>query len=333
MKKNNVFILLLLASLFSCSKEIEINLDKINPKLVVRSEITNQPNSVTPGPGVILPQDIPAKLVLGLSASVSDEPIEHITDAKVVLRKNHFTYDTIYYNPSKEYYELFNSPDELPEPGDKLFLEVIHGNKTISSTAEMPRKVDIISIDTSVYYSHEENGLGMFSEWTLTFQDPAEEENYYELLVCVPGLFNGELKPSFIKTDETFITAEKHYPSKINTNHKSYEQKSLLFTDKTFNGEQKSVRFYSNSIGGTKNNNSIDFNHTTISYYLRNVTKEYYLFKTSKREYLLNSGENFLLGVSEPQSVKTNIENGLGAFGVYAHDQKTFFFPKRTISL
>jgi hypothetical protein len=332
MKKSNFFIILFSVALFSCSKEIEINLEEVEPRLVVRSEITNKPDSVTAGPGVILPQFIPAKLVLGLSSSVTDEPIENIVEAKVVLRKNNITYDTIYYNSSKGYYELFETPYDLPEPGDDLSLEVMYNKEKISSSSKMPSKVDIISIDTSVYYSHFLEGSGIFSEGTITFQDPASEENYYELMVCNAGLFNDELNPRRIKTDETFITGENHYPSEINTNQYVFEQKSLLFTDKTFNGEEKSVRFYF-IVGGTKNDNSIEFQHDIRSYYLRNVTEEYYSFKTSKRVYLLNSGENFLLGASEPQNVFTNIENGLGAFGLYTHDQEIYFFPKRTIQL
>ena len=330
--KSKFFIILLSIVLFSCSKEIEIDLEESEPRLVVRSETTNNPDSVTPGPGVILPQFIPAKLVLGLSSSVTGDPTENIVDAKVILRKNNFTYDTIYYNSSKGYYELFETPQDLPEPGDNLYLEVVHNEKKISSSSKMPSKVDIISIDTSVYYSHFIEGSGIFSEGIITFQDPGTEENYYELMVCYSGLADDELIPRRIKTDETFITGENHYPSEINTNQYTFEQKSLLFSDKTFNGEEKSVRFYF-IIGGTKNDNSIEFPHSTRSYYLRNVTKEYYSFKTSKREYLLNSGENFLLGSSEPQNVYTNIENGLGAFGVYTHDQEIYFFPKRTIQL
>lgn len=332
MKESNFFIILLCLAFFSCSKEIKIDLEKVEPRLVVRSEITNKPDAVVSGPGVFLPLFIPAKLVLGLSASVIDAPTENIIDAKVILRKNNFTYDTIYYNSSKGYYELFETPNDLPKPGDNLYFEVIHNEKKVSSSSKMPSKVDIISIDTSIYYSHYIEGSGMFSEGTLTFQDPGSEENYYELMVCRPGLFNGELNPRGIKTDETFITGEKHYPSEINTSNTTFEQKSLLFTDKTFNGEEKTIRFFF-IIGGYKHSNSINFGHQTRIYFLRNVTKEYYMFKTSKITYLLNSGENFLLGASEPQNVYTNIENGLGAFGLYTHDQKIYFFPKRTIQL
>jgi hypothetical protein len=332
MKKSNFFIILFSVVLFSCSKEIEIDLEETESRLVVRSEITNKPDTVVPGPGVILPQFIPAKLVLGLSSSVYDDPIENIIDAKVILRKNNFTYDTIYYNSSKGYYELFETPNDLPKPGDELSLEVMYQNKSIASSSIMPSKVDIISIDTSVYYSHFIEGLGMFSEGKMTFHDPGSEENYYELMVCYSGLFNDEVIPRRIKTDENFITGENHYPSEINTSNNTFEQKSLLFTDKTFNGEEKTVRFYF-AVEGFKNDNSIDFPHNIISYYLRNVTKEYYMFKTSKITYLLNSGENFLLGASEPKNVYTNIENGLGAFGVYAHVQVIYFFPKRTIQL
>ncbi|PKR79564.1 hypothetical protein CW751_14535 [Brumimicrobium salinarum] len=332
MKESNYFIILLYLALLSCSKEIEIDLEKVEPRLVVRSEITNKPDTVAPGPGTIFPQYIPAKLELGLSSSVTDDPTENIVDAKVVLKKNNFVYDTIYYNSTKEYYELFETPDDLPEPGDDLSLEVIYNNEKVSSSAKMPSKVDIISIDTSIYYSHYIEGTGMFSEGTLTFQDPGSEENYYELMVCSSGLYNGELNPLRIKTDETFITGEKHYPSEINTNQYVFDQKSLLFTDKTFNGEKKSVRFYF-IIGGYKHSNTIDFGHKTRIYLLRNVTKEYYMFKTSKRTYLLNSGENFLMGASEPQNVYTNIKDGLGSFGVYTHDQEIYFFPKRTIQL
>lgn len=331
MKKINSLLVSLLL-LFSCQKEIEIQVPKPESKLSVRAFITNKPDTVFPGPGVILPQNIPAKLIVGLNSSVYEDPIESLTSAKVLLRKNNFTYDTIYYNHNKEYFELFENPYSLPSPGDSVFIDVFYDDLKVSSSDKMPSKVDILSIDTSVFFSHYIEGSGIFSEGSITFQDPPNEENYYELVVCYAGLIDDELNPRRIKSDESFITAENHYPSEINTSQNTFVQRSLLFTDKTFNGQEKSVRFYFIR-GGTVQGDEIEFQHSTVSYYLRNLSKSYYDFKTSKRTYLINSGENFLVGASEPQNVFTNIENGLGSFGLYTHDQEIYFFPKRTIEL
>jgi hypothetical protein len=332
-----LYIIILILINYSCEKEVLIDVEKAEPRLVMRSEITNWPESLYTGPGIIYwdsvyPQKVPNFLVMGMSSSVNGKPLENIVDCKVILKKNNTVYDTILYNQTKEYYPLFEDELDFPKAGDELEINVLYGNQFVSSKSKMPNKVSIKYVDTSSVYSLIIKGNEIYGSSTLTFDDPGGEENYYELVVASLGPPDEELRKYRIGSDETFITGEDHYSSEINGGGSPSTVKSLLFTDKTFNGEEKTVRF-TFPMGAYMGEKTMEFNHLKIHYHLRNVTKEYYEFETSKRVHLITTSANLLFGVSEPLNVKGNIENGLGLFGLYNHSQKNFFFPARTVNL
>lgn len=335
MKKKSIpslFIILILTISYSCEKEVLIDVKKAEPRLVMRAEITNKPEWVAGGPGIILPTIIPGRLTMGMSSSVYGSPIDNLTDCKVVLRKNNTLFDTIFYDQTKEYYNLFKNEQDYPVAGDSLEINVFYGNQSVSSRSKMPNKVDIKSIDTNSIFSLFIKDVRFYGSSSLTFDDPIDEDNYYELLVGDAGLTKGKVNMKRIGSDEAFITGESHYSTEFNYASSPSNYESLLFTDKTFNGEEKTVNFYF-EMGSYMHQNTVIFGNQIINYYLRNVSKEYYLFKTSKRNYLISSNVNFLFGTGEPQNVSTNVKNGLGLFGLYNHDQKNYFFPKRTIHL
>ncbi|PWH85028.1 DUF4249 family protein [Brumimicrobium oceani] len=328
-------ILFLLNLFYSCEKEVIIDVKKAEPRLVMRSEITNWPEDLDTGPGIIYwdsayPQKVPNFLILGLSSSVNDKPQENLQNCKVVLMKNSIAYDTIFYDQTKEYYALFENEQDFPEAGDELEIEVFCGDQFVSSKSKMPNKVPIKSVDTSSVYALFIKENELYGSSTLTFQDPPGEDNYYEIVVTQISPPDKELVKYSLRTDEAFITGLSHYSSSFNGGPPS-TSKSLLFTDKTFSGEEKSVSFYFPMVA-YMGNGPVDFPHKKLNYHLRNVSKEYYEFETNKRIHLITSDVNFLFGASEPQNVSSNVENGLGVFGVYNHSQKNFFFPERTIN-
>lgn len=330
-------IIILILIIYSCEKEVIIDVEKSEPRLVMRSEITNWPESLYTGPGVIYwdsayPQKVPNFLVMGMSSSVNGKPLENISNCKVILKKNNTVYDTIFYDQTKENYPLFEDELDFPKAGDELEIKVLFGNQFISSKSKMPNKVPIKSVDTSSVYSLFIKEGQVHASSTLTFDDPGGEENYYELLVTQIGPPGDELWKYPVASDEAFITGESHYSSEINGGGSPSTVKSLLFTDKTFNGEEKTVRF-TFPLGAYMGGETMEFTHTKLHYHLRNVTKAYYDFETSKRVHLITTDMNFLFGASEPLNVKGNIDNGLGLFGLYNHSQKNFFFPARTVNL
>ena len=66
-----------------------------------------------------------------------------------------------------------------------------------------------------------------------------------------------------------------------------------------------------------------------IIVHLRNVTKEYYQFKTSFLQAGYHARENYLLGMSEPINVISNINNGIGLFSGYNTDMKQFHIERQ----
>ncbi|RFC53504.1 DUF4249 family protein [Brumimicrobium aurantiacum] len=330
-----IFTILICIICYSCQKEVSIEVPNAEPKLVMRSEITNWPDSLDTSSGVVYwdsayPQKVPSFLVMGLSSSVNEEPIDNLVDCKVVLKKNSTVYDTIFYDSEKEYYPLFVDEQEFPESGDEIEVKVIYGDKFVSSRSKIPGKVMIKSVDTSSVYALFINENQLYGSSKLTFEDPPDVDNYYEIVVTQISSPDAELVKYSLGTNEAFITGLSHHPSNFNGSTPS-TTKSLLFTDKTFNGEEKSVSFYF-PMATYMGNGPIDFNHIKLNYHLRNVSKEYYEFETSKRIHLITSDMSQLFGASEPQNVTGNIENGLGVLGLYSHSQKNFFFPERTIN-
>jgi Domain of unknown function (DUF4249) len=93
-------------------------------------------------------------------------------------------------------------------------------------------------------------------------------------------------------------------------------QNSVLLSDATFDGQTYSAQFaFSRSFGHGGNK--------TIKYTLRvrNVTEDYYKWSASY-EKKVSAENNFF---SEPVFVHTNIENGLGIFGLYT--ERVFKIP------
>src|SRR5690554_111109 len=334
MSKSILLLLLISIQIYfcSCEKHVLIDVEKAEPRLVMRANLTNVPDTVIGAPGVVLPVTLPNKLTMGMSSSVSGKPLDDLADCKVLIKKNNILLDTVFYDYNKEYYNLFENEADFPVAGDELEIDVICGDLSVSSKSRMPSKVPIKSIDTSSVYSIFIIDGRLYGSSSLTFEDPQNEENYYELIVSYPGLNNGELEMRKIRSDESFIKGESHYSSDFNTVNTSSVSESLLFSDKTFNGEEKTVNFYF-EMGVYMNESTVEFQHTLIHYHLRNVSKEYYTFSTSKRNHLITNNVNFLFGASEPINVSSNVDNGLGLFGLYNHDQKGFFFPARSINL
>jgi len=317
MKSINILIVSFI--FFSCTKEVVIDIPQEKPKIVVYS--------------TIVPFTIPIPKPLGIKLQSSlhtfDNSPSNINDAHVLYFENDILKDTLEYNESLNKYNFANSISDYPIAGNTYSLKIQKaGYETISATTKIPSKVTIT--DTAIipiaYIDETDN---CFSEISLTFTDPADEINFYEIAVSVPA-FNYDSTKDFyeLSSYDNIITSESYYPSLIRFDVD--KPKYLLFNDKSINGKEYTLRVYYSPPQREEDERYIANHYITV--HLRNVTADYYKFKTSMIQHLYNNEEDILYGMGEPINIISNINNGYGLFAGFNNDIVMFFIPEQTIN-
>lgn len=292
--------------LFSCdiTTEIEVDIPLKPPKLVINS--------------TLVPWTIPGMKQLGIEVSSTTHIFDTseykpVTDATVLLFKNGEFVDTLKYvdtvraRPGS--YPVDYPPFKGPLPGDTYSIEVsAPGYEKVYAKTTIPEKVEILDASITPVGLIDDMGR-IWSEVTITFADPPEIENYYEIVVSGATSLYQVYYSLF--THESVITGESYYPSPMQPHLKNPTH--LLFNDRSFNGEIKTLSFYYSDPGGLSD-------YYIISIQLRNITAEYYYHKTTLLQSLNNQEEDVLYGMREPLNIFTNIENGHGIFAGFNED-------------
>ena len=303
------YIIVLIFILLSCSKEIEIDIPRTKPQLVVYS--------------TIVPFTIPKPKFLRLSLQTSkhifDTSTTYINYAKVLFYENNTLKDTLKYNDSLRYYII--SENDYPVAGNNYSIKIIKkGFDTVTANTTIPNKVNIIDTNITPIAFFDDLG-SVFSEVSITFNDPPNEENYYEIAISDIA-FSYENYDYFydLTTNDNIITSESYYPSLIRFDVD--KPKFLLFTDKQINGQKYTVNVYYTPPQRISEYRYISKHY--ISVHLRNVTKEYYKFKTTMIQQSYSKTEDILYGMGEPLNVISNINNGYGLFSGFNNDIVSF---------
>lgn len=314
-----IYIALVLFLAVSCQKEIEINIPEQEAVNVVHCYLS--PNN-----------DLDSNFVnveIQRTQGLNEQSIKYVTDATVVLTENSVSIDTlIYSNELNRYISLTNLFN--PESGKMYDLEINTNNKILTSQTKIPQKIEIVET-TLIPISYKNKNGEAISEVGIVFQDPPSEANYYEIVfvnysVNYPFLFQTNYSYNVSSEDEA-VTAESYYPTLI----EFYldQPKSLLFNDKTFNGELKNLSIktmFSQSFGSFNG-----FLKQEVKITLRHVSEDYYLYKTKLYDHLYTQKENILSGIGEPQELHSNITNGLGVFGSYNSSVNIMFIDSMLI--
>lgn len=162
--------------------------------------------------------------------------------------------------------------------------------QTISSSQTVPDRVEIIKATLDDEQRPTPDG-GLAYSVTIEFNDPAGIENFYEIkLYNLIPVDNGQVIEDQMYLESTdFGTSESAYGN------------GLLLRDNAFDGQKYtlSILFY---------NEPFD-----IRLQWNTITEDYYLYAKSITDYW-NAGDFGFF--AEPVSVYTNVENGLGLFGL-----------------
>lgn len=306
-----ILLLLILLVPISCSKEIEINIPDKEESLVVYSTL------------VPFTLPMPKSLSINLSSTkhIFDTTTVSVNDAKVFLYKNNELIDTVKYVDSLKTYPL----NVFPKENEAYSIKVEHENyKTIASSTIIPSVVKIIDAKVTPIAYFDDFG-GVYSEVAITFTDPVDNINYYELAISdIAFSYENSLDFYELSTNDNIITSENYYPSLIRFDVD--KPNTLLFSDKNINGLTHALYVYYFPPQIEEEYRYINQHYITI--HLRNVTEEYYKFKTTMYQHLYSKEEDILYGMGEPVNVISNIENGHGLFAGFNNDMKSLRIEK-----
>lgn len=314
---NKIYFVIITLFLFSCTKEIEIEIPKNKAKLVVYS--------------TIVPFTLPMPKNLGIklqsSKYIFDTTTSKIGGAQVLYYENMILKDTLKYVDSINTYVIPLS--DYPVENNSYSIKIIkEGYDTITASTTIPSKVNITDTAITPIAYFDETG-SVFSELAITFTDPVNETNYYEIAVSDIGFTYDNYENFYeLSTNDNIITSESYYPSLMRFD--VHKPKYLLFTDKEFNGLKHTFYIYYTPPQFEEEKRFIADHF--ISIHLRNVTEEYYKFKTTMIQQLNSKQEDILYGMGEPLNVKSNIKNGYGLFAGFNNDIVSLHIPELIIS-
>lgn len=305
MKIVSFFIAMVSMFLFSCEQEIEVDIPETPPKIVINAMLESY----------TLPNATRLGLELHGSRHIFDSTSNTlITNAVVLLYRDSIFMDTLKYDEETQFYPLGFSPLDGPKAGESYQIAVsAPGYTSVYAQTTIPQKVEIEAIAIDRIGFEDEDG-GIYSKITVTYNDPIDKNNYYEVVLSTFGAEHSPGDYRRLTTYEPYIVSEIHYPPITNVDLR--RPKYLLFNDKSLNGNKVELSFYyyadqSIDVGGRILGN------VQITVQLRNVTKEYYDFRSSFLYNTFNQVENMIYGTGEPMNVYSNVENGYGIFAGY----------------
>jgi len=296
-------IILLIFGVACTETEIPIELPTPKPKLVVHSAFT----SFTP------PAVKSFAVFVSRNAEVFDTlKIDQIPDATVRLFINGQFNQIMKYDAVYGYRANF-----FPTVGVEYSISVEkEGFETVTAKGSIPSKVLIKDYNLISYagLDVDKNPLSLIS---VTFDDPADQKNFYEILILRD---QNEMNMSKLYSSDPVITSEGYYPSLVAFDAKQPDR--LLFSDKLINGRMHkfdiTYRAPLSIIGGVRY-----INPHLIFLLLRNVSEDYYHYYTTLLKQRNALRPEILFGVAEPSTIFSNIQNGYGVFAGYSEDNRT----------
>ena len=315
-KLNQVICIILFIGFMGCTKDINIDILEKKYQLVINSTIApfTLPN----------PKTVYAKI--SKSIHIFDTTLNtEIPNAQVYFYCDGLLTDTLTFIDSIGLYVI--NKFWFPQEEKEYSIKVEHSDyKTASASSIIPQKVVINDTIVTPMVIITEDG-DVFNEVSLTFTDPADIVNYYEIALSGANIDFVNTENFFrLTTSDKLITKESYYPPLERFDIK--KPKYLLFNDKTINGKKHTLRF---SYSAPHTFDGIDGNYMNshfITVHLRSITKEYYLFKTTLIQHTNNQITDILYGSKEPDNVFSNIKNGYGLFSGFSYDLGTMYIKQ-----
>ena len=302
--------LLLMAA---CIQEIPLDLPSSDQQFVISSLVSDQ---------------APCKLYLTKTISITEQNFPVLANASIQLydSESNELIDSLSYAG-----DSFYQGHKILSKGHKhLSLKVVSDGRQLTAHTYIPSKVAIRSAERRIPAGYDQYG-DPITEYRVSFKDPAEEENFYDLYFL--GYFGDG--SDFIRSNEELAYID---PVIREENLEDYENKSLLFSDQLFNGKDVTivVRYYAmSSVSDVSSVVDTTRLQKGITYaLLRNVSKQYYQYRKDwtihrytqqkepaalQQDPLLQDFSRFLF-IGDPVPMSSNVQNGLGVFAGFSQD-------------
>lgn len=294
MKFTYLYILLSLFLFASCSdlltKEIEFEDVGFESLLVLNSHVEPTENQVQ----ISLTKNIPL-------SEVDDKNYKLIKDADVKFLVDNVSYDVqSVENPESIYGYKVALPSDLDLIGKKVKITASKESyKDILAETNVPKDFKINEIKYQEKVINKDGG-NLLDRLRFTIEDNANEENYYDFKVLVVTKDTITLPDGEIKITDNFIgiSLEREVESPIGN------EVQTALSDRNFNGLNYTLSFALNTSAFPSEKK---FELILVS---TSLSKSAFLHATSVKKYQSNKGFGFF---SEPVSIYSNVENGLGA--------------------
>ena len=334
----NIFIILLMAVLTSCEKEIEFSEQYDSGIAVYAIADPGQPFSMRISRSFTV-NDNPSVVFSNYSKYYSE--LDSLYKAKIVIADAHVEVTvngvdkyTMQYNPTNPY---AYTCDYMPKVGDNISVYItVPGYKDVSASAtiEQPKKIEILR--TEVVYQEIGDkqayvvtnpltgGLEPFGEdsvmrLTLKMTDPVGEHNFYRLRVCSISertrVYFGEHTSTFYSLTDVFTSDDIIFSDNMLTKPFGYwkEGFSNVFDDHLFNGQEYTFTVETRKPLGENQHVIVELQ--TISQDLYYFLKSYLLFRISTDDVYMT-----------PIGLYSNIRDGWGIMGALSYDRHIIYY-------
>lgn len=272
------------------TKEIDLDEVGFEPVLVLNSNVVEDSDVVE------------ISLTKNISLSdVDDKDYRPIEDAKIDFFVDGVSFDVeTVENPETIYGYQVSLPSDLDLIGKKVEIKASKElYKDISAVTNVPKQFELSDVTYEEKAISPEEGR-LLDRIRFTIDDKVDEENFYEFRVFgitrdTITLPNGEVK---ITEDITNVYLESEISNPVE------DEVQTIFSDVNFNGVKYPLSYAINSSEFPPEKK------VELVLVARSLSKSKYLHVTSVKKY--RNSENFGF-FSEPVTVYTNVENGLGA--------------------
>ncbi len=286
--------------LLGCESDLNLKLEESGGSLVLFSFI--KPDSV---------------FKLHVSHSVSHSSMndfDRVFDGYVKIYKNSVPIDSFTW----KYKELWNSRPSLNiKVGDQIDIAVTDGNSNSASgstTILEPIRITDISVNNSQNFTNSEN-----RSCTITFSDPPETENYYQLQIIEEVWIKGISRPHsskkvrYLKDDQVFYIRDQE-GSLLGGIDFSGTFSDYLITKSPYKLQIRIPKIYFREPAHNEKRKLI--------FQLMTLTKDYYDYTRSR----IVAEYNQKLPVVNPVKIHNNIKGGLGLVGGISADTISISF-------
>lgn len=259
--------------------------------------------------------DYMIKPVLNATLSGSDAIKVHLSQSKAILNGDPFSpienaLIEVYNNNQSIVLQHdglgYYRSDERIQAGQTYQIKATTAQGTVSASQYIPMelKFEKLAYEDSVQYESEEVVL---SKIEIEINDRASEENYYDLLIYQKPV-KDTIEPLRYRAnplDPSSTTQDILYGNRdvFQENGNDYVTRSL-FSDVSFDGKNLKLSLWVKTA----------FPDLPVHVHLKSISKDYFNYI----EQVITSSGTLDDPFTEPVTIQTNIEGGLGVFGGYS---------------